>query len=178
MSNSRQVYNSKKYKIDKWLKLFPPSKVKKEDWSWIQINSPNFSFPKEDQEGAMKEWNKTKNKMENNKIDTELINNIARKYNILSGKWLIWVDEKSVDNSWEIIAKSIENKMLSACGAKVPPSGGFGGHMICVYTHDFSDEKDIMKVRRELKDLGFSQPLSYKADIYTDIGVNHCMYKK
>jgi hypothetical protein len=36
--------------------------------------------------------------------------------------------------------------------------------VICVYTYDWKDEKDVMRVRRELRKLGVTERIAYKAD--------------
>ena len=40
-------------------------------------------------------------------------------------------------------------------------------HVICVYTHDWTDEEDVMRVREELRKLGIVSNIPYKADIDT-----------
>ena len=36
--------------------------------------------------------------------------------------------------------------------------------VICVYTYDSEDERDVMRVREELRTLGFNAPIAYKTD--------------
>ena len=36
--------------------------------------------------------------------------------------------------------------------------------VICVYTYDWSDEADVMKIREELKKLGITRKIPYKSD--------------
>ena len=42
--------------------------------------------------------------------------------------------------------------------------------VICVYTYDWTDEADVMRVRAELRELGFTAKISYKADSDTVAG--------
>lgn len=51
--------------------------------------------------------------------------------------------------------------------------------LICVYTYDWTDEADVMRVREELRNLGFTWRLPYKTDedtynnIYRATGHKH-----
>ena len=36
--------------------------------------------------------------------------------------------------------------------------------MICVYTYDYHDYDDIFRIREALRQLGYDDPLCYKAD--------------
>lgn len=36
--------------------------------------------------------------------------------------------------------------------------------MICVYTYDYEDKDDVMRIREVLRDLGIRRPIIYKAD--------------
>ena len=42
--------------------------------------------------------------------------------------------------------------------------------VICVYTYDYQDEEDVMRVRQVLKDLGIQREIIYKADADTRAG--------
>ena len=43
--------------------------------------------------------------------------------------------------------------------------------MICVYTDNYADADDVMRVERELRSLGINDVLYYKPDIYTYFGI-------
>lgn len=159
-------------KIEDWVTKYAPSKIKQQDYSWIQVTVPNYKFPKEDPNGATNEWNKSLKNLDKSKINSTLVNKIAKNNNLLVGKWMLFLTPQTVDKSWGIIAKSILNGNLSAISAKVSPSSRMHTHLICVYTSDFTNVKDVMKIRQELEDLGFDSKLNYKADIYTHLGLN------
>lgn len=174
MNTPRQIYNPNLGKVEDWLKKYPPSKTKFENWSWIQIFSPKSKPSKEDVNGAVQEWKKCLSTLEKSKINPKLINDIAKKHNVLTGKWMLFLNSDEVDKCWELVVNGISKDKLSASSAKVAPSGHpYGCHLMCIYTSDFSNESDVMKVRQELKDLGFKSELDYKADMYTYIGINH-----
>ncbi|WP_061165264.1 putative phosphothreonine lyase domain-containing protein [Caballeronia temeraria] len=46
-------------------------------------------------------------------------------------------------------------------------SMGRDGHVICVYTHDSADTRDLMRAREVLQSLGFVKELGYKRDVDT-----------
>jgi len=89
-----------------------------------------------------------------------------------TGKWLIFVDRKNVDKVWEKIrlatekgALGIEAKVSSKIAAQL--SSESGSHVICVYTYDWTDERDVRRVREELRKLGITNKIPYKADVDT-----------
>jgi hypothetical protein len=45
-----------------------------------------------------------------------------------------------------------------------------GMHVICVYTQDWEDKEDVMRVRTKLRRLGFNRTLHYKRDKDTRAG--------
>ncbi len=86
-----------------------------------------------------------------------------------SGKWLIFVDPKNVDEVWAKIKEATEAGKLGDCAkvATAKPnqlSGKSKARVICVYTYDWTDERDVRRVREELRNLGIKNKISYKAD--------------
>jgi len=88
-----------------------------------------------------------------------------------SGKWLIFVDRKNVDEVWAKVKKATEENKLGRLSkvstAKLKPADlGYqkDRHVICVYTDDWTDEKDVKRVREELRKLGITDKIPYKAD--------------
>lgn len=86
-----------------------------------------------------------------------------------SGKWLIFVDHEKVDEVWAKIKKAVEEGKLGD-SAKVstakpnPLAGKSKAHVICVYTYDWTDENDVKRIREELRKLGITNKIPYKAD--------------
>lgn len=71
-----------------------------------------------------------------------------------------------VNEVWETIAKATANNELGI-GAKVATKSNVDQRterLICVYTADFSDKKDVTRVAERLKQLGLvkNKPLYYK----------------
>jgi hypothetical protein len=86
-----------------------------------------------------------------------------------AGKWLLFVKRKDVDEVWEKIVAAVKRGRLGS-HAKVSTSlpNEFalrpGKHVICVYTPDANDREDVMRVRAELRALGFAARIPYKTD--------------
>lgn len=91
-----------------------------------------------------------------------------------TGKWCIFLSKEEVDSAWDKIKTCVQKglkkdglflaKASTALGVK---SSHTHQHVICVYTHDWSDKKELEKTRETLKNLGFTEPLKYKRDVET-----------
>lgn len=167
--NSRTIFNPKRETLKEFLQKYPPSKTQYKDTAWIQIMKPEKLDLTAHPTGAINEFNYWISK--NKKDLGKLINHVAQKYHVSLGKWMLLYDSNKIDEKWNVIAKAMFNGKLNASIAKVAPSGHPYGHLICVYSYDYKDVNDVMKIRQELFDLGFKDPLDYKADIYTFLGI-------
>jgi hypothetical protein len=54
--------------------------------------------------------------------------------------------------------------------AKPNPLATGRQRVICVYTYDWADEKDVKRIREELRKLGITNKIPYKADQDTASG--------
>jgi len=86
-----------------------------------------------------------------------------------NGKWLIFVDITNIDEVWMKIKNATEEGKLGLASkvatAKHDPSGKeYKEKVICVYTYDWTDEKDVMRIREELRNLGITHKIPYKTD--------------
>jgi hypothetical protein len=86
-----------------------------------------------------------------------------------TGKWLLFIPPEKVDQVWKRIEKAtklgklgIQSKVATAIGA-----WRYKYHLICVYTQDYEDREDLMRVRKTLRRMGFKEKLGYKRDIET-----------
>ena len=89
-----------------------------------------------------------------------------------SGKWLIFVDRNEVDTVWATIKQATEEGKLggSAKVSTAKPNQYATDpktKVICVYTYDWTDEADVRRIRAELRALGITQKILYKADANT-----------
>jgi Basophilic leukemia-expressed protein Bles03 len=89
----------------------------------------------------------------------------------LAGKWLIFLPPEKVDEAWIRVrnATSLNELGISAkvSTAKPNPDSRDDTKVIYVYTADWRDEIDVMRVRNRLKELGFIDRLGYKRNIET-----------
>ncbi|MER0171959.1 MAG: DUF1917 domain-containing protein [Nitrosomonas sp.] len=100
------------------------------------------------------------------------------------GKWLFFVAEKYIDDTWRNVKKAVEDGKLWK-QAKVSTAWRSKGkvYVICVYTYDYEDEGDVMKIRDYLREMGFKRAASYKSDeqtlagIYSDLSSGFALYK-
>lgn len=86
-----------------------------------------------------------------------------------SGKWLIFVPVREVDQVWATIKAATEAGRLGGCAkvATAKPRATAkdpNARVICVYTYDGSDEADVRRVREVLRELGITRRIPYKAD--------------
>lgn len=85
-----------------------------------------------------------------------------------TGKWCIFAPSSDVDLAWAKIKGAVEcDKLLFAKVSTALRSIGRDGHVICVYTRDWTDKQDLLRVREVLRSLGFVEELGYKRDIDT-----------
>jgi hypothetical protein len=89
-----------------------------------------------------------------------------------SGKWLIRLWKHNLDLVWEKIKTATENGLLgglskASTGMPSPLALKENLSVICIYTYDFTDKEDVMRIREELRKLGATAKISYKADSAT-----------
>lgn len=87
------------------------------------------------------------------------------------GKWLIFIPPDEMDEAWRKVRDETARGMLGI-SAKIStvrpnPDSRDERAVIYVYTRNWADEADVMRVRRELHDLGFVERLGYKRNVET-----------
>ncbi|KAI2622667.1 DUF1917-domain-containing protein [Hypomontagnella submonticulosa] len=104
---------------------------------------------------------------------------LAQALHVRCGKWMLFCTALEVNEVWETIARATANNELGIA-AKVATRSAVDTRterLICVYTADFTDTKDVRRVAERLKQLGLVQargkPLYYKPDVYTYLGISH-----
>lgn len=84
-----------------------------------------------------------------------------------SGKWLIWLSPENIDRYWTKFKQAVEEGKLGDA-AKVSTAGSLSEkrprYVMCVYTYDYEDEADVMRIRQELRNEGIKLPIPYKAN--------------
>ncbi|XP_041360568.1 UPF0696 protein C11orf68 homolog [Gigantopelta aegis] len=190
-------YDSEKYDdLDTFLERYRPSKTKgREDPRynlWIQVSvreceeyddeeddeEDDDDDDEDDEDFIPIKWIKCKKEFEKLKLSNQLtyenIKAIARNNKYLSGKWLVYRDVCEIDAVWMTIANAVvANKLGQAAkvSCRDSPASDDGSHVICVYTKDFTDVDDVMRVELMLRQLGVTGRLMYKPDIYTILGI-------
>ena len=93
------------------------------------------------------------------------IDNLAKHFNFLTGKWLVTVSPGEVDDLWEQISKSTLAGTLGI-GAEVSIGWMRDGYLISVYNADYTSEAEVNGIRDKLRRLGVKESIAYVPDIY------------
>ncbi|MBD3229882.1 MAG: DUF1917 domain-containing protein [Candidatus Lokiarchaeota archaeon] len=108
------------------------------------------------------------------KLTEQIIDELAQKTGILTGKWLIHIGKKRVDDFWNKIQDLIEENSIFH-NAKVStiahPWKKEDTHVICVYTKNYLDKNKVIEARNKLRNIGKNEKIRYKPDIYTYLGI-------
>ncbi|HOX35789.1 MAG TPA: DUF1917 domain-containing protein [Methanoregulaceae archaeon] len=91
-----------------------------------------------------------------------------------AGKWLIFQEPDQVDALWKKVRDATVAGELGISAkvstAKPNPDSRDTRKVIYVYTKDWADESDVMRVRERLKGLGVIDRIGYKRNIETFAG--------
>jgi Domain of unknown function (DUF1917) len=91
-----------------------------------------------------------------------------------AGKWLLFQEPDAVDAAWKKIRDATVAHELGISAkvstAKPNPDSRDNRKVIYVYTKDWADEADVMRVREKLRTLGFTDRIGYKRNIETFAG--------
>ena len=83
---------------------------------------------------------------------------------------MVFAKSSEIDALWSRIASATHSGTLGYF-AKVSPRSDSPSHVICVYTRDYTDRRDVDKVRDGLRRLGVKWSIGYKPDVYTHCAV-------
>jgi hypothetical protein len=92
-----------------------------------------------------------------------------------SGKWLVFIGAAKVDSIWKRIKQAVEVGLLGD-RAKVstakpnPNARDPDRQVICVFTYNYEDIEDVRRIREQLRRLGITEKIAYKADKDTRAG--------
>jgi len=91
-----------------------------------------------------------------------------------AGKWLIFQEPEAADDAWKKVRDATVSLDLGISAkvstAKPNPDSRDSRRVIYVYTKDWADEADVMRVRENLKNLGFIDRIGYKRNLETFAG--------
>ena len=85
---------------------------------------------------------------------------------ILTGKWMIFPKSENLDGAWLTVAHALHTGQLGdSCKVNAKKEGS---NVIIVYTPNFRDEKEVLRVGLALLDLfPYLEQISYKPDVFT-----------
>ena len=171
-----------------------------EEWDsggWIWVNDPEYKnrYPEKDRndsdedvqrfiaeykkierEGGMREDTKKQARRTH-----AAIIELAKRHNVLHGKWLLYVKAELFDVDWPNIRDAVLKGKLGPT-AKISDSPENGMHVVCVYCPDFTDQAELLRVRRAimnevpLRSLvtpHSMRQLWFKTDAFTYLGKYH-----
>jgi hypothetical protein len=91
-----------------------------------------------------------------------------------AGKWLIFQEPDVADAAWVKVRDATVAHELGISAkvstAKPNPDSRDNRRVIYIYTKDWADEADVMRVREKLRQLGFVDRIGYKRNIETFAG--------
>jgi len=91
-----------------------------------------------------------------------------------AGKWLIFQDPDVADDAWKKVRDATVALDLGISAkvstAKPNPDSRDSRRVIYVYTRDWADEPDVMRVRENLRKIGFVDRIGYKRNLETFAG--------
>jgi hypothetical protein len=91
-----------------------------------------------------------------------------------AGKWLIFQEPDMADEAWKKIRNATVALELGISAkvstSKPNPESRDNRKVIYVYTKNWADETDVMRVREVLRTLGFIERIGYKRNIETFAG--------
>ncbi|KAF2687722.1 DUF1917-domain-containing protein [Lentithecium fluviatile CBS 122367] len=98
------------------------------------------------------------------------ISDLAVETNVLTGKWMLFPELADLSRIWRLVVDGVINNRLGPAAKVAPDDGSPGSRLICVYTKDFRDKDDVLRVLQELVTMGVAgtgRPIYYKSDPYT-----------
>ncbi len=87
------------------------------------------------------------------------------------GKWMLWLTLEQVDKCWAQIDERTRSGRLGISAKRATAPNDNGHFLVCVYTLDYADMRDVSRVLGLLRRLGHRGKLLYKEDAATRAGV-------
>jgi hypothetical protein len=88
----------------------------------------------------------------------------------LSGKWMLFPTCKEAVATWRVVVVAVLAGDIWS--AKIAPRASSNGHLICVYTPDFTNHPEVLASATLLDNHGLvRRRIYYKPDIFTYAGI-------
>ena len=175
--------------IEDFVKRVKPSRTDGRDAAWIQVRS-NTGGQKSDAERSRIDhfWSagmdilERQKKVHTDKTRTKTalgygtraqLLELATEHQVTVGKWMLFIQTENIDEAWSKVAQKTWCGKLGV-SAKVAPrnfDAAFQAHLVCVYTKDFNDIGDVLRVWEALEAMGLPST-AYKPDCLTHLGLN------
>ncbi|KZP31589.1 DUF1917-domain-containing protein, partial [Athelia psychrophila] len=164
-------FSVQEYKtIPDFLAAWPPSTTSQRDVAWIPVVNPRLDRVRNDDKfGITGAWDKLCAEQTPTIYD---LDTLAKHYSCVSGKWLFFAPTAKIDAFWARIARATHSGTLGFSAKVAPRDEKKDDQMICVFTEDYLDSANVMKVRDGLRRLGVKQKIGYKPHVYTECRVH------
>ncbi|KAF2445813.1 DUF1917-domain-containing protein [Karstenula rhodostoma CBS 690.94] len=189
--------------VEDFVRRLPPVSTSTYDHEWIWVHNPhqqiqskskvadvnNFTIrgrellarslqAREDIQLDVQKKNKsliTRRLNEESRLLQQHITDLASETNVLFGKWMLFPSVEDLTRIWRLVVDGVINNRLGPSAKVAPDEGKPGERLICIYTKDFQDKKDVLRVLRQLVSIGVVdpklKPIYYKADAYTYLDI-------
>jgi Domain of unknown function (DUF1917) len=186
--------------LDTFLSRLPPSTTTVTSGPWIWIANPFFSHSRlqSDVAGFKTSGNELLQQYMHRKANFEAQNpgrppnsitrmlnadrewlersiiDLAKSKGVTDGKWMLFPSTHMVDDIWRRVAMATLDGTLGYAAKVATDNGSDRQRLICVYTEDFTDEKDVQRVLDKMQELNLvkgEQGIYYKCDAYTNLNI-------
>ncbi|KAJ4346938.1 uncharacterized protein N0V89_010871 [Didymosphaeria variabile] len=103
------------------------------------------------------------------------ITELAVESNVVCGKWMLFPSLEDLTRIWRLVVDGVISNRLGPTAKVAPDQGKAGERLVCIYTKDFRDKDDVLRVLRELVSMGVvtqrNKPVYYKPDAYTYLDI-------
>jgi len=165
--------------LKSWLICHNPSQIKESDGiGWISLRHPfgrlyGYSVESPALKNEMiRFWCGVENKSQ------EQVLALAERFDVKSGKWLVHESNEKIDSTWNKVATSLFHRKFgdnirSAKVSVVDDCNGYHNqsHVICLYTNDFQNLKEVVGCLEELRRIGIHSKVTYKLDVSSILGI-------
>ena len=113
-------------------------------------------------------------------LETDLLA-AAKEHGVTCGKWMLFPHPDDVNSTWSRVAtNTVKNELGIAAKVAALEGEPDKARLICVYTENFEDKKDVLRVLEKLLELGLcnrngaiadGRAIYYKTDAYTYLDI-------